>query len=168
MRVATCAEADLPFLEQYLPSGRNDVHAYHFGCQQSGDVEYLIAWIHDVPVGHGVITWAGFLEESVRTALPDCPAIGYLHVEQAHRGKGVGSAIVGAAEERIVARGFRRAGLGVGIDNPQAARLYERLGYRDTSVRCEYQYTWFGEAGVGHDVTETSRYLVKELPSVSP
>jgi ribosomal protein S18 acetylase RimI-like enzyme len=163
MRISTCTEADLAALERHLPTGRNNAHAYHFGRQQAGDVEYLIAWIGDVPVGQAVVTWAGFQEEAVRDAVPDCPAIGYLGVDQGQRGRGVGSGLVAAAEERITARGFRRAGLGVGTENPDAMRLYERLGYRDTSVRCESRYTWYDEAGVGHDVTETNLYLVKDL-----
>lgn len=146
-----------------MPTGRNDVHAYHFGRQQTGEVEYLIAWIDAVPVGHAVITWDGSREEPVRTAVPDCPEIGYLHVEQSRRGEGVGSALVGAAEDCIVARGFPLAGLAVGAENPRAAQLYERLGYRDTSVRYLSRYTWFDESDVGHDVTEANLYLVKEL-----
>jgi len=163
MRIATCAEADLDLLERHLPTGRNDAHAYHFGCQRAGEVEYLIAWIDDVPVGNCVITWAGFREDAPRAAFPDCPAIGYLHVGQTWRGNGVGSAVVGAAESRIVARGLRQAGLGVGIDNPGAARLYERLGYRDTSLQCESRYTWHDDEGVGHEMAETNLYLVKDL-----
>jgi ribosomal protein S18 acetylase RimI-like enzyme len=168
MRIATCTEADLVLLERYLPTGHNNAHAYHFGRQQAGEVEYLIAWIDDVPVGQGVITWGGFLEEAVRSAIQDCPEIGYLGVEQHCRGKGVGSALVGVAEGCIAARGFGLAGLGVGTDNPRAKRLYERLGYRDTSMRCESRYTWYDDAGVGHDFTETNLYLVKDLSARVP
>ncbi|MBR7838501.1 GNAT family N-acetyltransferase [Actinospica durhamensis] len=150
-------------LERYLPTGRNDVHTYHFGCQQADEAAYLIAWSEEAAVGHVVVTWAGFREEPARLAVPQCPAIGYLQVTPASRGKGVGSALVGAAEACIAARGFRRAGLAVGIDNPAAARLYQRLGYQDTSVRCESQYTWYDDAGVGHDVTEMNLYLAKDL-----
>lgn len=163
MRIATCAAADLAALNLHMPTGRNDVHNYHFGRQQAGGVEYLIAWIDDIPVGQGVITWAGSGEEAVRTAVPNCPEIGYLHVEQTRRGEGVGTALVSAAERSIAARGFRLAGLGVGTDNPRAARLYERLGYRDTSVRYESRYTWFDESGAGHDRTEANLYLAKDL-----
>lgn len=164
MRIATCAEADLAALDRHMPTGRNDVHSYHFGRQQAGEVEYLIAWIDDdIPVGQVVVTWIGSLEEVVRTAVPDCPEIGYLHVEQARRGEGVGTALIGAAERSIATRGFRLAGLGVGTDNPRAARLYERLGYRDASVHYESRYTWFDASGVGHDLIEANRYLVKDL-----
>ncbi len=165
MRITTCTEADLAVLERCLPTGRNDAHAYHFGRQRAGEVEYLIAWVGEAAVGQAVVTWAGFREEAVRLAVPECPEIGFLGVEQARRGQGVGSALVSAAEERVAGRGFRRAGLGVEIGNVDALRLYRRLGYQDTPVRCESRYTWYDAVGVGHDVTETNQYLVKDLSS---
>jgi ribosomal protein S18 acetylase RimI-like enzyme len=79
---------------------------------------------------------------------------------------GVGTALVRAAERSICAHGFRQSGLGVEIDNGGATRLYERLGYRDTAVRCEIRYTWYDDSDVGRDVTETTLYLVKDLAEV--
>lgn len=43
---------------------------------------------------------------------------------------GIGTFLVGAAEQHIRARGLRRAELAVEEDNPRARALYERLGYR--------------------------------------
>ena len=163
MRIATCTEADLSPLERHLPTGRNNAHAYHFARQKSGDVEYLIAWIDDVPVGHGLINWVGFRDDAPRAAYPECPEISNLGVDQAWRGTGIGSALIAEAEARIRARGFRRAGLGVGVENPDAARLYARLGYRDTELRCESRYSWYDSDDVCHDVVEIDAFLVKEL-----
>ena len=42
---------------------------------------------------------------------------------------GLGTALIGAAEDRIRARGLPRAELAVEHDNPRARALYERLGY---------------------------------------
>ncbi|MBH5335503.1 GNAT family N-acetyltransferase [Streptomyces pactum] len=45
------------------------------------------------------------------------------------RSRGIGTLLIRAAEERITARGLRRAELAVEEDNPRARELYERLGY---------------------------------------
>lgn len=42
---------------------------------------------------------------------------------------GIGSLLIDAAEQRIRARGLRRAELAVEMNNPRARALYERLGY---------------------------------------
>jgi ribosomal protein S18 acetylase RimI-like enzyme len=42
---------------------------------------------------------------------------------------GIGTLLIKAAEQRIRARGLRRAELGVEESNPRARALYERLGY---------------------------------------
>ena len=164
MRIATCTEADLVPLELHLPTGRNKAHAHHYTRQASGAAEYLVAWADDVPVGYGLINWAGFRDEPPRAAHPACPEISNLGVTEAWRGKGIGTALLTAAEARILARGFQQAGLGVDEGNPDAARLYERLGYRDTTLRSEMQYTYYDRDDVPHDMTETVRFLVKDLP----
>lgn len=46
------------------------------------------------------------------------------------RGKGVGTALMEAAEERARKLGFSRASLLVSPDKPRAKNLYERRGYR--------------------------------------
>ncbi|HTJ69799.1 MAG TPA: GNAT family N-acetyltransferase [Actinospica sp.] len=164
MRITTCTEGDLGPLETHLPTGRNDAHAYHFGQQQSGEAEYLIAWLDDAPVGTAVIEWPGFRFDAARAAYPDCAEITNLHVHTSHRGHGIGTALLAAAESRIAARGLRQAGLGVGVENPDAARLYLRLGYQDTHIHAESRYTWYDADDVAHDVTEVDTHLVKDLP----
>jgi len=60
---------------------------------------------------------------------------GTLHVEAvvvapAGRGRGVGSELLARAERLAAARGMRRLTLEVVDTNPNARRLYERLGFR--------------------------------------
>src|SRR6266542_223793 len=50
---------------------------------------------------------------------------------------GLGTILVRAAEQRILARGLDRAELGVEVNNPRARSLYERLGYVAYSRRPE-------------------------------
>ena len=60
------------------------------------------------------------------------PGAGSLHqlaTMPALQSCGLGTALIGAAEERIRRRGLTRAELGVEHSNPRARALYERLGY---------------------------------------
>lgn len=50
---------------------------------------------------------------------------------------GVGSALVAALEERVRERGGTAVALTVEHDNPRAAALYRRLGYREVGGRLE-------------------------------
>ncbi|AUY49390.1 GNAT family N-acetyltransferase [Streptomyces sp. CB01881] len=52
-----------------------------------------------------------------------------LSVHPALQSRGIGTLLIGAAEQRIRSRGLRHAELGVEEDNPRARALYERLGY---------------------------------------
>jgi ribosomal protein S18 acetylase RimI-like enzyme len=51
-------------------------------------------------------------------------------VRPTFRGIGVGSGLLKTAENDLVQRGFRLTTLNVARDNPDARRLYERMGYR--------------------------------------
>ena len=46
------------------------------------------------------------------------------------QGLGIATLLIGAGEQRTRTRGLAFAALGVEDDNPQARRLYERLGYQ--------------------------------------
>jgi ribosomal protein S18 acetylase RimI-like enzyme len=54
-----------------------------------------------------------------------------LAVHELFQGMGVGTSLIRALEQRIVDRGLRSARLAVEHDNPRAAALYRRLGYRE-------------------------------------
>ena len=61
------------------------------------------------------------------------PGTGYmtqLATMEELRGLGIGTHLIRAMEERILQRGLTKASLGVEDDNPDAQRLYERIGYK--------------------------------------
>jgi ribosomal protein S18 acetylase RimI-like enzyme len=61
-----------------------------------------------------------------------CQGAGTLYrltVHGAVQSCGIGTLLIGAAEQRISRRGLRRAELSVEVNNPRARALYERLGY---------------------------------------
>ena len=91
------------------------------GALGRADVEYLAACPPSgFPVAIGRIDYArspgaGTLEQlAVHGALQSC---------------GIGTILIQAAEQRMRARGLRRAELAVEESNPRARALYERLGY---------------------------------------
>ncbi|MET9505886.1 GNAT family N-acetyltransferase [Streptomyces sp. NPDC006622] len=86
-----------------------------------GEVEYLaVCTPVDLPVAIGGIDYQ--VSEGAGT-------LWQLAVLPALQGRGLGTLLVRAAEERVLHRGLRRAQLAVEEDNPRARALYERLGY---------------------------------------
>jgi len=65
------------------------------------------------------------------------PAYGLIMMLAVHetlQSLGLGSIVIGALEQRIRERGRRVARIDVEHDNPRAAALYWRLGYRETGT----------------------------------
>ena len=60
----------------------------------------------------------------------------YVAADPAHKGSGLGRAIMGAAERWLAARGVWKVQLLVREDNAPVRQFYEHLGYRDTRSVC--------------------------------
>lgn len=60
-------------------------------------------------------------------------------------------------------QGHATISVGVGVDNPDARRLYERLGYTATGRIETYRYTYVDPDGDERSATETAEYLNKRL-----
>ena len=102
---------------------------YAYGVGQTGHAdgeEYAIFLRDDGDVRGGIYgwTWAGWLE------------VRYLWVDEELRGRGHGSRLLAAAEERPRARGCRTAILDT--HSFQAPEFYERRGYRVYAVLEDY------------------------------
>lgn len=69
---------------------------------------------------------------------PGAGLLWILIVRETLRSLGVGTALIGALEDRARRRGCRRVRLSVEHDNPPAARLYHRLGYRAVGTGLEW------------------------------
>jgi ribosomal protein S18 acetylase RimI-like enzyme len=86
-----------------------------------GEVEYLaVCPPSGLPVALGGIDYA---EHS------SAGTLWQLVVHGALQSCGIGTILIRAAEQRILARGLYRAELGVEESNPRARALYDRLGY---------------------------------------
>lgn len=146
--VRRCIAAEVDLIASREPVGKNYARAT-FARQESGACCYLVAWLGDEPVGSGEVEWAAV------------PELKNLRVEPSRRGEGVGTAITAAAEREAAPLG--RLAIGVGTDNPDARRLYERLGYRATGRTETYSYQYVDDDGVRHSAVETAEYLGKQL-----
>ena len=149
LSVRRCLATDVPVIAAGEPDGMNYAGST-FARQSAGECAYLIAWDGAEPVGSGELEWAPI------------PELRNLQVLPTRRGHGVGTAIVAAAEEE--AAPFGRIWIGVSEDNPDARRLYERLGYRPAGRTETFSSTSIAADGSTYSITETAEYLEKRLP----
>lgn len=87
----------------------------------AGEVDYLaVCTPAGLPVAIGGVDYQVTVGAGTLWQLGVLPAL---------QSCGLGTVLIGAAEDRIRSRGLRRAELGVEESNPRARALYERLGY---------------------------------------
>lgn len=165
--VRPLAEAELAALEGAMRTAHPDVHRRRQSAQLEGMATYLIAWLDERPVGHGLLRWTGTTDEALRSRVAYLPSHAYVEgmgVVPEHRSRGVGSRILVEMHRLAAERGCRHIGLAVGVGNVRARQLYERHGYRDASVG-QFPISWSYIAPDGREGIEgeTCVYLVKTI-----
>jgi GNAT superfamily N-acetyltransferase len=125
VRVATLD--DLPAIERGIPA-RPGAHEARLRRSAAGESTVVVAWIFDVVVGRGELLWEP-KEADVRHLHPGVPELNGLDVAEEWRNRGIGTAMVEHAVRLAAGRGCAEIGLGVGLENPAAYRLYRRLGF---------------------------------------
>ncbi len=165
VEIRPLAEGETDLLERRISSSTpSEKHRERLALQQQGRVVYLVAWQNAMPVGHGLLKWQGTEDEPMASRLRDCPDLEDLFVTPELRSRGIGSQLLAAAEDLARRRGYRRIGLGVGIDNPRAHALYLRSGYRDSGYgRYPHRVYYADEQGDRRWRIEICVYLIKEL-----
>jgi GNAT superfamily N-acetyltransferase len=111
------------------PAGR--LHGA-LGVEAEQVVYVGIAYTGAVAVGHAALRWLGDDLELKR-----------MYVTPAHRGSGVATALLSAAEDAARCRGAARLVLQTGDRQPEAVRLYEREGYTHIPVFPPYEWLTF-------------------------
>jgi GNAT superfamily N-acetyltransferase len=151
--------------EQFSPDSNARYHHRRFADQQRGEALYLIAWHGEMPVSHFLLRWHGPTDDPTGRFPPDAAFLEAGATLPAFQRRGVGTRMIQEAERLARERGYGRIGLAVGsTDNPDARRLYERLGYRDWE-QGEFVVTWDYETKDGRRGTESEVcvYLLKAL-----
>lgn len=128
----------LTTLASYLPGSASGVVVLLVAALSNGEL-----------VGHGLVDLRG----DAGTAM-----IEQLAVRDVCQRLGVGTWLVSALEDRLRERGVGAARLAVEHDNPGAAALYERLGYREIGSLLQ---TW--PAAAGRRYVTVSSLLEKRL-----
>ncbi|HEY1485028.1 MAG TPA: GNAT family N-acetyltransferase [Micromonosporaceae bacterium] len=121
--------ADYPALVDAF--GQPDYFADRLGRSRHKLGDVLVAYVDDVPVGDVYLWCEPFEEPELRAMYPDAPMLNHLEVWPPWQGRGIGTQLVHAAEDAARERGYDILVLLVGLDNPRAKALYERLGYLD-------------------------------------
>jgi ribosomal protein S18 acetylase RimI-like enzyme len=128
--------------------------------QAAGLGMLLTAWRGARPIGVIYLWLEPAEEKEIRDHLPGTPILNHLEIHAAHRGGGIGTKLIRAAERRLRKLGFDQVTLAVEETNRRATRLYTRLGYVEwphSTIRC---YTLTD----GERAYEICRILVKSLP----
>lgn len=155
-------EADLPALEwdgEYAHFRRLYQDVYH--SAQRGDA---LLWIAELP-GAGLIGQLFVQLRSARLELADGAHRAYVYgfrIKPEHRRQGLGTYMLALAESDLSRRGFRRVVLNVNRDNPDARRLYERLGYRVVGDEAG-RWSYLDQYGVRQEVDEPAWRMEKEI-----
>ncbi len=98
-----------------------------------------------------------------RLQLPNSLRMFALEVGLAFRRQGVGTALIGAIEEKARLQGLARVNLEVALDNNVAQRLYEKLGYRVIGEPVINRWEKTLEDGKTEQIEEPSWIMLKYL-----
>lgn len=152
--VRRCTTDDAASMDAREPAARQYARGA-LARQQAGLTDFLVAELGGGIVGSGELTTT------------DPAELKSLSVDASARGQGVGSAIIAAAEKVVEERADLATGrarhlvVGVGVDNPRAAALYERLGFVRTGVVSTTTYEYVDDKGATRTATETDEELIK-------
>jgi GNAT superfamily N-acetyltransferase len=120
-----------------------------------GHQTYLVAWEGAEPVGHAAIAF-----EATKLGVPEIQDV---FVREDRRGRGIGEAVMRAAEQIVGARDYSRVSISYGIANEVAKSLYAKLGYRDAGIAPQRVHGTIMVRGGPLEVDDTLVYLVKDL-----
>jgi GNAT superfamily N-acetyltransferase len=156
------SDADLAALVAVL--GERHWFTDRLARQQQGGGVLFVAWVDGRPVGEVFLECEPANEPEVRRWLPGVPRLDHLEILGPFTRRGIGTALIRAAEATARQLGHQQLALGVGLDNGKARRLYERLGYADwghgTVVGSWVEYP---DDGPSVTLSEVYEVLVKRL-----
>ncbi|PQV64548.1 Ribosomal protein S18 acetylase RimI [Abditibacterium utsteinense] len=155
--VRVARAADLPHLEWHGGADLRSFYEATWQSHQSGESTLLVADLGGFPIGQIVVLWRG------KPSHPHFPDLQSLRVHPAFRGLGVGSRLIEAAEKLCAERDYSKVGLSVGLDNPRARQLYEKLGYQSQEIIYDEEWSYLDQNGREIHVVERVLDLAKPL-----
>lgn len=160
LRIATLEDLDRFGDAAYV---HEEIVRSWLALQQFGEATLLVMWHHgDTPVGHVLVSWTGDWNDEVRKKLKDVPALTNLHVDDAHRGKGIAAQLITAAEKLVKGTGNGKVTMSVAKNSPSRA-AYEKLGYEDSKLRNVVVYEFTDADGKRKRAKDKNIVLVKDL-----
>jgi ribosomal protein S18 acetylase RimI-like enzyme len=120
--------------QRFMAPGAHPEHGYarFLGSQlDQPDVAIFVAEKDGAVVGY---VYAGIEPVSWKELRDECGYVHDLVVDEAHRGKGIGTALMKSALAWMSERDLPRVVLSTAQPNDVAQRLFERLGFRRTMV----------------------------------
>lgn len=129
LHIREAGDADLPALVAAM--GQGTYFTDRLARQRNGHGLLLTAWLGDRPVGD-VYLWQEPAEEpEIRDRLPRTPLLTHLEVHRDHRNRGVGTALLRAAERELATQNHDWVALAVEQHNDRVADFYDHRGYRE-------------------------------------
>jgi len=167
IKVAEDSQLDL-LVSQFSPG--NPMWQYNrYDVQKRGEGLYLIAWDDKIPIGHFLLRWSGPQDPFVTEKI-DITSRAFLEAGLTidnYRRMGVATAVIQEAERLSIEKRSTHIGLEVGIENSEAKRLYEKLGYKDLGYG-DFSISWEYIDSNGNKGTESEIviYMEKILKTV--
>ncbi|MFS0717974.1 GNAT family N-acetyltransferase [Arthrobacter sp. 1P04PC] len=150
--VRRCTDRELAALEAGEPPGSGIARRF-LREQAAGNIVFAAAWRDEQLLGTVVLDFRS----------EEAPELKHLHVQEAFRGAGAGTAMCRWIEAQAERSGFGKLYLGVGADNPGARRLYQRLGFTFAGRSTTTTYQYVDHDGQKQWATETDDILEKTL-----
>ena len=149
--------ADATHLEWHGGADLHDWYRSQWDNHESGDVRVLIADFNGFPIGQAAIHWQG------KPTHPSIPDLQSLRVMKAFRGLGLGTLLLDCAENLVAQSGHTQISLAVGVKNPRARALYERLSYNVIGEPYDDEWSYRNARGETCTACETVFDMVKNL-----
>jgi GNAT superfamily N-acetyltransferase len=155
---------DLYKMDYTFKSEFERTHADDLHDQSLSNISFMVAWLHDNPVGHALVRWLGPRIEIVRKDYPDCPEIYRLEVLKEFWSQGIATAIIKECENEALKRQFLLIGLGTDPGISPKDNLYFRIGYELSRVDIYIdEYKTRLDDGTVVTIREDSQFLIKRM-----
>jgi len=152
-------EPDIDGLVASLGWPRRGIES-RYGEQADGKREVLVGQFDGRAVGN--------ISLNEHPDLPGMLHLFALDVASAYRRRGIGTALIEAVERQASRRRLDGVWLDVAIDNEDAMRLYERLGYSREGPTVVNHWSYVDGGGTQQNVEETCYRMFKRLDGRNP